>query len=132
VELAAGFVVQGAGQHVEDLGLVAMDVQGGGDSGRLAPLVQVLQQAAAGDAALGALWQEITERRAANMRLFAAELARTGELRPGLPVAEAADVLWSMNSPEFYLLLVSQRGWDPDRYQQWLADAWQRLLLEAP
>ena len=40
-----------------------------------------------------------------------------------------ADVLWSMNSPELYPLLVGQRGWDPDRYQRWLADAWQRLLL---
>jgi hypothetical protein len=96
---------------------------------RLAPLVQVLQQAAAGDPELRALWQEIAERRAANMGLLAAELAATGALRPELTVAEAADVLWSMNSPEFYLLLVDQRGWDPDRYQQWLADAWQRLLL---
>ena len=96
---------------------------------RLAPLVQVLQQAAAGDAELRALWQEISERRAANMRLLAAELAATKTLRPELTVEEAADVLWSMNSPEFYLLLVGQRGWDPDRYRQWLADAWQRLLL---
>jgi hypothetical protein len=44
-------------------------------------------------------------------------------------VEEVADVLWSMNSPELYLLLVGQCGWDPDRYQRWLADAWQRLLL---
>jgi hypothetical protein len=96
---------------------------------RLAPLVQVLQQAATGDAELRAPWQEIAERRAANMGLLAGELAAAGALRPGLSVAEVADVLWSMNSPEFYLLLVDQRGWDPDRYQQWLADAWQRLLL---
>lgn len=96
---------------------------------RLAPLVQVLQQAAASDAELRALWQEIADRRAANMRLLAAELAATGTLRPELTVEEAADLLWSMNSPEFYLLLVGQRGWDPDRYQQWLADAWRLLLL---
>lgn len=74
---------------------------------RLAPLVQVLQQAAAGDA----------------------ELAASGALRPELSVEEVADVLWSMNSPELYRLLVGQRGWDPDRFQRWLADAWQRLLL---
>ncbi|HEV3011889.1 MAG TPA: helix-turn-helix domain-containing protein [Actinomycetota bacterium] len=96
---------------------------------RLAPLVQVLQQAAAGDAELAALWRGIADRRAANMRLLAAELAATGALRPELSVEEVADVLWSMNSPELYLLLVDQRGWDPDRYQRWLADAWQRLLL---
>jgi AcrR family transcriptional regulator len=99
---------------------------------RLAPLVQVLQQAAAGDAELRALWQEISERRAANMGLLAGELAATGALRPELTLQEVADVLWSMNSPEFYLLLVGQRGWDPDRCQQWLADAWQQLLLRSP
>jgi hypothetical protein len=96
---------------------------------RLAPLFQVLHQAAAADAELGALWQEISDRRAANMGLLAGELAATGALRPELTVEQAADVLWSMNSPEFYLLLVGQRGWDPDRFQQWLAHAWQRLLL---
>jgi hypothetical protein len=96
---------------------------------RLAPLVQVLQQAAAGDAELAALWRGIADRRAANMRLLAAELAATGALRPELSVEEVADVLWSMSSPELYLLLADQRGWDPDRYQRWLADAWQRLLL---
>ena len=34
--------------------------------------------------------------------------------------------------PEYYLLLVGQRGWDPDRFRRWLADAWRRLLLEDP
>jgi AcrR family transcriptional regulator len=97
---------------------------------RLAPLVQVLQQAAGADPQLGALWREIATRRATNMRQLAAELAATGALRPDLAVQEAADVLWATNSPELYLLLVDQRGWDPDRYQRWLADAWQRLLLQ--
>lgn len=99
---------------------------------RLAPLFGVLRQAAATDQELAALWQEIAERRAANMRLLAADLAATGALRADLTHQEVADVLWSTNSPEFYLLLVDQRGWDPDRYQQWLADAWRRLLLRPP
>jgi hypothetical protein len=40
-----------------------------------------------------------------------------------------ADIIWSMNSPEFYLLLVGQRNWSPDEFETWLADAWARLLL---
>ena len=46
-----------------------------------------------------------------------------------LTEAMVADVLWSMNSPEFYLLLVAQRGWSPAEFGRWLADAWIRLLL---
>lgn len=96
---------------------------------RLAPLFRVLQGAAALDSELGALWQSISERRAKNMRLFAADLAATGRVRPKLSVAKAADIIWSMNSPEFYLLLVEERGWSPEEFEEWLADAWIRLLL---
>jgi AcrR family transcriptional regulator len=97
---------------------------------RLAPLFRVLQGAAPLDPELAALWQSISERRAKNMRLFAADLAATGRLRPHLSVAKAADIIWSMNSPEFYLLLVEQRGWSSKEVEDWLADAWIRLLLE--
>lgn len=98
---------------------------------RLAPLFRVLQGAAPLDLELAALWQSISQRRAKNMRLFAADLSATGRLRPHLSVARAADIIWSMNSPEFYLLLVEQRGWSPKEFEDWLVDAWIRLLLES-
>ena len=97
---------------------------------RLAPLIRVLQGAAALDSELDALWQAIAQRRAANMRLLAKDLAATGRLRRDLSESKAADIIWSMNSPEFYLLLVEQRGWAPEEYAAWLGDAWIRLLLE--
>jgi AcrR family transcriptional regulator len=97
---------------------------------RLAPLFRVLQGAAPLDPQLAALWKNISERRAKNMRLFAADLAATGRLRSNLSVAKAADIIWTMNSPEFYLLLVEQRGWSSQEFENWLADAWILLLLE--
>lgn len=97
---------------------------------RLAPLFQVLQTAAPLDADLGALWQEISSRRATNMRQLAKNLIATGRVRSELTESAVADVLWSMNSPEFYLLLVGQRGWSPQEFGLWLADAWMRLLLQ--
>lgn len=96
---------------------------------RLAPLFRVLQGAAPLDPELNALWQEISQRRPRNMRLFAKDLAATGRLRRDLSVERAADVIWSMNSPEFYLLLVQDRGWSSQEFEQWLSDAWIRLLL---
>jgi AcrR family transcriptional regulator len=97
---------------------------------RLAPLFQVLQGAASLDPQLAALWGNISQRRAKNMRFFAGDLAATGRLRQDLSVAKAADIIWSMNSPEFYLLLVEQRGWSSHEFEDWLADAWIQLLLE--
>ena len=98
--------------------------------GRLAPLFRVLQEAAPLDPALGEMWQGIADRRAKNMKLLAQDLTATGQLRRGLSIEMAADILWSMNSPEYYLLLVEQRGWKPDALEQWLSEAWCRLLLE--
>ena len=61
------------------------------------------------------------------MRRFAAELADTGDL--AVPVDSAADVIWATNSTELYILLVDHRGWSHQTYSDWLAHAWQRLLL---
>jgi AcrR family transcriptional regulator len=97
---------------------------------RLAPLFRVLRDAAPLERELDDLWREISQRRAANMRLFAENLATTGRLRSDLSVDVAADILWSMNGPEFYLLLVEERGWSPEAFEQWLAEAWRRLLLD--
>ncbi|MFM9376278.1 TetR/AcrR family transcriptional regulator [Gordonia sp. VNK21] len=100
-----------------------------GLQGRLAPLFLVLRDAAAADDELRALWESITARRARNMRLLAADLATTGELRDDLTLDEAADVIWTMNSSEYYAMLVLDRGWPVARFRDWLIDSWCRLLL---
>jgi AcrR family transcriptional regulator len=99
---------------------------------RLAPVFKILKAAAPLDAGLTALWQGISERRAANMKLLARDLAATGELRKSLSVSQVADILWSMNSPEYYLMLVEERQWSKETFERWLADAWIRLLLKNP
>jgi AcrR family transcriptional regulator len=93
---------------------------------RMALVLGIIQQAAA-EPELAALRTEIAERRAANMRRFVADLAAAAPLR--LDPGQAADIVWATNSAELYQLLVGQRGWTPQRYEQFLADTWQRLLL---
>ncbi|MGC5258533.1 TetR/AcrR family transcriptional regulator [Gordonia sp. DT218] len=97
---------------------------------RLAPLFLVLREASAVDAELKALWDEITRRRSDNMRALAADLASTGATRADLTVDEMADVIWTMNSSEYYSLLVIDRGWSERRFCEWLLDSWSRLLLD--
>jgi AcrR family transcriptional regulator len=96
-------------------------------AGRLAPVLGIIQQAGPAEPELAALWHEIAERRAANMRRFAADLAAVTTLRVDLD--QAADIVWATNAPELYQLLISQRGWSPERYEHFLADTWRRLLL---
>jgi len=94
---------------------------------RLALVLGIVQQAARDEPGLATLWAEIAERRAANMRLFVADLATAAPLR--LDLDDAADIVWATNAAELYQLLVGQRGWSPQRYQRFLADTWHRLLL---
>jgi hypothetical protein len=61
------------------------------------------------------------------MRRFVADLATAAPLR--LDLDDAAEIVWATNAAELYQLLVGQRGWSPQRYEHFLADTWQRLLL---
>jgi hypothetical protein len=45
--------------------------------------------------------------------------------------AQAADVLWLLIDLGIYHRLVIEQHWDPDRYQDWLADALISLLIPA-
>ncbi len=99
---------------------------------RMGPLHLVLRDAAAQVPELAGMREEIASRRAKNMRLLAKELIATGDLRPDLDVEEIADVVWSMNSAEFYYLLVHERGWAPAKFEQWLVNTWSRLFLAEP
>lgn len=99
---------------------------------RLAPVVRVCVEAGPSAPEVAQVWHEISERRAANMRLFAAELAATGRLRPDLAQDDVADTLWVMNSTEVFDLLVGQRGWSIGRYESWLAATWTSALLSEP
>jgi hypothetical protein len=98
-------------------------------SERLAPLQVVLSDAAAHAPELRELRRQISQRRADNMRHVVAGLALTGELRDDIDHDEIADVIWATNSPEFYMLLVSQRGFSPATYEKWLTELWTRSFL---
>lgn len=57
-------------------------------------------------------------------------LERNGRLHDGLTSAEAHAILWGLTGPDWYCLLVFERGWTPARYEEWLAEALIALLLE--
>lgn len=96
---------------------------------RTAPLFVALRDASSTEPEARTVWEEISRRRAANMRKLALELRAAGGLRADLSIDEAADIIWATNSSELYVLLTVERGWSPEQYERWLGDAWHRLLL---
>ena len=37
--------------------------------------------------------------------------------------ASATDILWTLNHPDVWQLLVLERGWTPEQFEAWFADA---------
>ncbi|HEX6771094.1 MAG TPA: TetR/AcrR family transcriptional regulator, partial [Acidobacteriaceae bacterium] len=48
-------------------------------------------------------------------------------LRRGLDPKQARDILWSLTSRDLYRLLVRDRGWTAQQYEDWLGNT----LVEA-
>jgi hypothetical protein len=96
---------------------------------RAAPVFEILRIAAKTEQEIAALVQHLLKERMANMTMVAKHVAANGPLRKGLEQTQAAESIWSMTSPELYLLLRRDRGWTDEQYAQWLADTLIRLLL---
>jgi hypothetical protein len=52
-----------------------------------------------------------------------------GHLRENLTVEQGTDILWTLNHPDVWLLLVGERGWRPDRWEAWFAATVSAQLL---
>ena len=87
---------------------------------RVAPLLLLVQAAAAHDPELTDLARELDHSRLLRMTDNARRLALAGHLPPSMSVAQAADLLWTYSSPETYDLLVQRRGWSLERYRQFI------------
>jgi AcrR family transcriptional regulator len=89
---------------------------------RIASLLEVIRTAAPADEDIEALWSRIQTEFHANQRVIVESIAAKKALRPGLDVDRATDILWTLNHPDVWQLLVGERGWAPDAWEQWFAD----------
>ena len=98
--------------------------------GRAAGILRVLDEAASSNAELADLRDGYAERRLAGMRQLSSHLAESGALRAGLSPERAADILVTVCARANYDSLVTERGWSPTAYRNWVADTLVRTLLD--
>jgi AcrR family transcriptional regulator len=96
---------------------------------RIAAIVEVIRSAATADPDIGTLWARIQAEYHANQRAIVERLHERGELAPGLDVDRAADILWTINHPNTWQLLVAERGWTPEEYERWAGETARTQLL---
>jgi AcrR family transcriptional regulator len=56
-------------------------------------------------------------------------LRNSGRLRTGVSYQAARDIFWMLTGGDVYRMLVRERGWSQQKYQDWLADTLVKLLL---
>jgi AcrR family transcriptional regulator len=99
---------------------------------RIAGMLKILRSAAPVDPDAEALWGLIQSDFYGNQRAIVESLHARQRLRPGLDVARATDILWTLNHPDVWLLLVGERGWTPEQWERWFADTACAQLLGHP
>ncbi len=97
--------------------------------GRVAPMLSIVRDAAGADPEMAEQWRTNQDQRYIAFRTLAEMLAAKKALRPGLTVQKAADIIFTLDSPEVYLLLTVERGWSPAQWQSWVTDAIAQAIL---
>ncbi|HEV2217680.1 MAG TPA: TetR/AcrR family transcriptional regulator [Candidatus Dormibacteraeota bacterium] len=83
-----------------------------------------------GDPTLKARYESSESERYRQFEEVRAALEHSGRLRAGLTASEAHAILWGLTGPDWYCLLVFERGWKPARYEEWVGQSLIELLLE--
>jgi AcrR family transcriptional regulator len=100
---------------------------------RIGSVAEVVRTAAPAEPELAALWDRMQTEFHAAQGTIVESLAEKKALRRGLDVERATDILWTLNHPDVWQLLVGERGWTPDEWESWFADtACAQLLAPKP
>ena len=94
-----------------------------------ADVIVAARAAGDSDAGLRALARKGMERHREGMKKTAAAWAKAGALRQGLGRAEAGEILSAITSYTLFAELKAA-GWSPRKYEAWLADSINRLILD--
>ncbi len=98
---------------------------------RIGPLLGVIRSAAAVDRDSAQLWDRIQSDFYDNQRAIVEVLHERKALRRGLDVHRATDILWTLNHPDVWQLLVHERDWSPEQWQRWFMETLRVQLLRA-
>ena len=112
---------------IRQINLFAADITGILD--RVAPVFEIMRMAAKTEPEIAELLANILEERLRNLGVFVQHVSQNTNLRDGLDVSQATEIVWTVASPEVYQLLTRDRGWSKERFSQWLGDTLSRLLL---
>ena len=97
---------------------------------RVATLWPAVNAAAATDADVAEYWQGVTAGRRSGQRAIVTRIAELGDLRPGLDVTVATDIVGVLDGHATYRSLVQDARWPLDEYRAWLFTTLVQQLMD--
>jgi len=92
--------------------------------------IGLFQSAAILDPVFKQLEMEKEQRRYQRQKESVELMAKEGMFKKGISVSKARDITWALTGRDLYRMLVIERGWSPDEYEQWLALVLSQTLLK--
>jgi TetR/AcrR family transcriptional regulator of autoinduction and epiphytic fitness len=96
---------------------------------REAAVFTVLETAANVDPEVAPVLRQKEQARYSDQSRVVRSLKRQGQLRAGLSVRKASDIIWALATERSYLALVRDRGWRAQDYENWLTEQLAAALL---
>jgi len=96
---------------------------------RTAPILLLVRMAAATDPEMATLLEETNRARLVRMEHNARQLGSRGDLREGVTIEQARDVMFAYSSPELYEMLVLRQNWPLERYGRFVSEGIIAALL---
>ena len=113
-------------------GLDLMIEHGISSSARVAPLIGAINAAASTDPAFADFWDASCSARRNGTAGLVAGLAARDQLRAGLPIQRAADILYAIGSHETLSALLTTCGWPLEDVKGWYYDFAASCCLRRP
>jgi AcrR family transcriptional regulator len=97
--------------------------------GQVAEVSEIMADAAKIEPDFDRILQKLNKQRLEHMTLAVQQFAANGPFRENMEEEDARDTVWTLTSPEVFLLLTRGRGWSKEKYAQWLAEMLTKALL---
>jgi AcrR family transcriptional regulator len=96
---------------------------------QVAVVSEIMTDAAKTEPDFDRILQKLNKQRLEHMTLAVQQVAANGPFREKMDEVYARDTVWTLTSPEVFLLLTQGRGWSKEKYAGWLADMLTSALL---
>jgi len=96
---------------------------------QMALIYEAIREGARADPEVNALWLDVNAERRRGAATIVADVKARAKFRAGLDEHEAADIVWLLNDPVHFHMLVIGRGWSKAKFQAWLTRALVAELL---